>query len=45
MSEFKIKIPDVRASVQDQNDIAKQMKNLEDEILKIQNSLSFQVSG
>ncbi len=44
MSEFKIKIPDVRASVQDQNDIAKQMKNLEDEILKIQNSLSFQVA-
>ena len=44
MSEFKMKPQRARATVQDMNSIARQMKNLEDEILKIQRGLSFEVA-
>jgi len=44
MSEFKVKIPNVRTTVQDQNNIAKQMKKLEDEIRQVRNGLSFEVA-
>lgn len=44
MSEFKVKTSTVRAAAKEQNDIARQMKQLEDEILQIQNGLSFEIA-
>ncbi len=44
MSEFKIKPQGVRSTAQDISGIAKQMKNLEDQILRIQNGLSFEIA-
>ncbi len=44
MSEFKMKPQRVRSTAQDMNTIAKQMKNLEDQILNIQRDLSFEVA-
>lgn len=44
MSEFKMKPQRARSTVQDMNSIARQMKNLEDQILKIQRGLSFEVA-
>ncbi len=44
MSEFKMKPQKARSTVQDMNSIARQMKGLEDQILKIQRGLSFEVA-
>lgn len=44
MSEFKMKPQRVRSAAQDMSDIAKKMKDLEEEILKIRGRLSFEVA-
>ena len=44
MSEFKVKISNMKSTVQQQNTIARQMKDLEYEIQKIQNGLSFEIA-
>ncbi len=44
MSEFKVKTSHVRTAVEEQNEIARQMKQLEDEIWQIQNELSFEIA-
>lgn len=44
MSEFKVKTGHVRAAANEQNEIARQMKQLEDEIWQIQNGLSFEIA-
>lgn len=44
MSEFKIKSQNVRSAAQDLNNLARQMKGLEDEIRRIQNGLSFEIA-
>lgn len=44
MSEFKVKTSHIRAAVGEQNEIARQMKQLEDEIWQIQNGLSFEIA-
>lgn len=44
MSEFKIKSQNVRSAAQDLNNIARQMKGLEDQIRRIQNGLSFEIA-
>lgn len=44
MSEFKMKPQKARSTVQDMNRIARQMKSLEDQILKVQRGLSFEVA-
>lgn len=44
MDEFKIKLSRVRNAVQEQNNIAKQMRRLEDEVRKAYNRLDFEVA-
>lgn len=44
MSEFKIKTQNVQSAVQDLNNIARQIKGMEDQIRKIQNGLSFEIA-
>ncbi|MCX4267223.1 MAG: hypothetical protein OSJ62_00960 [Lachnospiraceae bacterium] len=44
MSEFKVKTGHVRAAAGEQNEIARQMKQLEDEIWQIQSGLSFEIA-
>lgn len=44
MSEFKIKTQNARSAAQDLNNIARQMKGLEDQIRRIQNGLSFEIA-
>lgn len=44
MSEFKIKISNVRGIIQDQNDIARQIKELEGEIRQVEYGLSFEIA-
>lgn len=44
MSEFKMISQNVRSAAQDLNNIARQMKGLEDQIRRIQNGLSFEIA-
>lgn len=44
MSEFKVRPQNVRAASQDMNEIARKMRSLESEILKIQDNLSFEIA-
>lgn len=44
MSEFKVKISNMKSTVQQQSNIVKQMKNLENDIQGIENGLSFEIA-
>lgn len=44
MSEFKVKVNNVRGIIQDQNDIARQIRELEIEIRQVEYGLSFEIA-
>ena len=44
MSEFQLKPQKVRTTAQDMNNLARQMRSLEDQIWKVQSGLSFEVA-
>ncbi len=44
MSEFKVKITNMKAAVEQQNDVVRQLKDLKNEIQQVQRGLSFEIA-